>query len=87
MDENNRFHEATQHDLRARERDMLMQLQDLSLKRNKIQFLKKQHDTLQERIKLEIKKHNWNEQSAMTERAEIEKALKEIQRAKTLALE
>jgi len=43
---------------------MLQELQSLSLKKSRIQFLKKQHATLTERIRLEIERHNWQQEHA-----------------------
>ena len=61
-DDNKRFQEANLDHLRARERSMLAELQSLQVKKDRIKRLKHQQNVIAERLRLEIKKHSWQQQ-------------------------
>lgn len=58
-EDNERFKQINTDKLRARERAMLADLEQLQVKKDRIKRLRQQQNTIAERLRLEIKKHTW----------------------------
>ena len=86
-EDNQRFRDINLDKLRARERAMLAELQTLQVKKDRIKRLKSQQNSIAERLRLEIKKHSWQQEQSLVEEKEVQKALDEIERSKRIALE